>query len=87
MKENEMVGQLAHVGDTRYAYKIEVGYLDVKRKIGRMICKLNLYNIQVLFVGDQSVCNLVNLSVPNRKFLSDCFSGKAVFFFLILEMG
>lgn len=42
IKENEMVGQLAHVGDTRYAYKIEVGNLDVKRKIGRMICKLNL---------------------------------------------
>jgi len=39
MKENEMVGQLAHVGDTRYAYKIEVGNLDVKRKIDRMIYK------------------------------------------------
>ena len=81
MKENEMVGQLAHVGDTRYAYEIEVGNLDVKRKIGRMICKRNLCNTQVLFVGDQSVCNLVNLSVPIRKFLSDCSSGKTFFFF------
>lgn len=59
MKENEMVGQLARVGESRYAYKIEVGNLDVKRKIGRMIFKLNLYNIQDLFVVDQSVCNLV----------------------------
>ena len=80
MKENEMVGLLPHVGDTGYAYKIEVGNLDVKRKIGRMVCKLNLYDIAVLFVGDQGVCNLVNLSVPNGKFLSDCFSRKTVFF-------
>lgn len=75
-----MVGQLAHVGDTRCAYKIEVGNFDVKRKMGRMICKLNLCDIQVLFVGDQSVCNLASLSVPNRKFLSDFFSGKTFFF-------
>jgi len=67
MKENEMVGQLAHVGDTRYAYKIEVGNLDVKRKIGRMICNLNLFNIQVLFVGDQSVCYLVYLRCSQQE--------------------
>jgi hypothetical protein len=42
MKENEMVGHLAPVGDTRYEYKIEVGNTDVKRKVGRTICKLNL---------------------------------------------
>jgi hypothetical protein len=32
MKENKMLGHLAHVGDTPYAHKIEVGILDVKRK-------------------------------------------------------
>jgi len=82
MKENEMVGQLAHVGVTRYAYKIEVGNLDVKRKIGKMICKLNLYNLtSVVCRGSECVCYLCTLGVPNRKFLDDCFSGKTVFFF------
>ena len=78
-----MVGHFARVGDTRYAYKIEVGSLDVKRKIGRMVCQLNLYNKQGLFVVDQSICNRVNLSVPNRKYLSDCSSGKTVFFLFL----
>jgi hypothetical protein len=37
MEGSEMVGQVALVGDTRNAYKIEVENLDVKRNIGRTI--------------------------------------------------